>query len=90
VAVESYFLSCSRYIERNPVTAGLVAEPWQYRWSSCPAYALGVADPLLSYNVWYQDLGANAEQRQQRARRPGRPRQPPPGQEGLFPFSRIP
>src|SRR5215471_15649161 len=55
-AVEAYFLSCARYIERNPVEAGLVTEPWQYRWSSCPAYALGVADPLLSYNVCYQGV----------------------------------
>jgi putative transposase len=68
VAVEEYFLSCARYIERNPVEAGLVPEPWLYRWSSCPAYALGVPDPLLSYNVWYQSLGADAAQRQQRWR----------------------
>jgi REP-associated tyrosine transposase len=68
VGVEDYFLSCARYIERYPLVAGLVGQPWQYRWSSCPAYALGVADPLLSYNVWYQGLGAVAEQRQQRWR----------------------
>jgi hypothetical protein len=29
VAVEDYFLSCARYIERNPLVAGLVAQPWQ-------------------------------------------------------------
>ena len=48
VAVEDYFLSCARYIERNPVEAGLVTEPWLYRWSSCRSYVLGTADPLLS------------------------------------------
>jgi hypothetical protein len=48
VAVEDYFLSCARYIERNPLVAALVAQPWQYRWSSCPAYALDAADPQLS------------------------------------------
>jgi putative transposase len=123
VAAEEYFLSCARYIERNPVRAGLVTEPWQYHWSSSPAYALGETDPLLSYNVWYQGLGAEAGQRQERwrefllgddpheelvrrgdwtvgpdsyrrrmerpgarpARRRGRPRKPPPGQEGYFP-----
>jgi putative transposase len=41
VGVEQYFLSCARYIERNPVEAGLVVEPWEYAWSSCRAYALG-------------------------------------------------
>jgi hypothetical protein len=42
--------------------------PWEYRWSSCPAYALGAANPLLSYNVWYQSLAADAAGRQQRWR----------------------
>jgi putative transposase len=68
VAVEGYFLSCARYIERNPVEAGIVALPWEYRWSSSPAYALGAPDPLLSYNVWYQGLGRDPAERQQRWR----------------------
>ena len=37
VAVEDYFLRCARYIERNPVRAGQVDEPWHCRWSSCSA-----------------------------------------------------
>ena len=28
-----YLLSCGRYIERNPVEAGLVPLPWEYPWS---------------------------------------------------------
>jgi putative transposase len=68
VAAEAYFLSCARYIERNPLVAGLVREPWQYRWSGASAYALGTADQLLSYNVWYRELAADDEQRQQRGR----------------------
>jgi putative transposase len=40
VAVAAYFLRGARYLERNPVTAGVVQQPWDYRWSSCPAYAL--------------------------------------------------
>jgi len=68
VEVETYFLNCARYIERNPLAAGLVRQPWDYRWSSCPAYALGVQQPLLSYNVWYRDLGPDATRRQQRWR----------------------
>lgn len=32
---ESYLLACCRYIELNPVRAGLVADPRQYSWSSC-------------------------------------------------------
>jgi hypothetical protein len=46
----------------------LVQEPWQYRWSSCPAYAVGVADPLLCCNVWYRKLADDVAQRQRRWR----------------------
>jgi len=40
VAVESdaHLMQASRYIHRNPVEAGLVAEPWQWPWSSADAY----------------------------------------------------
>jgi putative transposase len=41
VEADEYLLSCGRYIEWNPLEAGLVAEPWQYRWSSCRAYVKG-------------------------------------------------
>jgi putative transposase len=34
---EGYWLSCGRYIERNPLVAGLVRQPWDYPWSSCRA-----------------------------------------------------
>jgi putative transposase len=40
IEAERYALSCGSYIERNPLEAGLVAQPWDYRWSSCRAYAL--------------------------------------------------
>jgi putative transposase len=68
VAADSYLLSCGRYIERNPLEAGLVAEPWQYRWSSCRAYAQGAYDGLLAENAWYREFGADAGDRQQRWR----------------------
>jgi putative transposase len=56
IEAEGYLLSCGRYIERNPVEAGLVVLPWEYRWSSCRAYALGEADRLLATNPWYEAL----------------------------------
>ncbi len=45
---EAYLLACSRCIELNPVRAGMVARPADYRWWSYRANALGEADPLLS------------------------------------------
>ena len=64
VEVESYLLSCGRYIERNPLAAHLVAQPWEYRWSSCRAYVLGEEDPLLAPNPSYLDLAATPKRRQ--------------------------
>ena len=60
---ESYLFHCHRYIERNPVRAGMVACPAQYRWSSFPANALGVPSPLITPHPLYQALGENDPQR---------------------------
>ena len=65
---EGYLLSCGRYIERNAVEAGLVAAPWDHPWSSCRAYALGEADPLLAENPSYGELAPDAAGRQRRWR----------------------
>jgi putative transposase len=61
---DQYLLSCGRYVERNPLAAGLCAAPWEYPWSSCRAYALGEANPLLSPNGWYQELSPEPARRQ--------------------------
>jgi putative transposase len=62
---EGYWLSCGRYIERNPLVAGLVAVPWDYPWSSCRAYACGEADPLLTEDPCYTELSPEPARRQQ-------------------------
>jgi putative transposase len=54
---ERYLLTCSRYIELNPVRAGLVKSPEDYPWSSYRHNALGQVDPLLSAHPLYQALG---------------------------------
>jgi putative transposase len=64
----SYLLSCGRYIERNPLAAGLVMQPWDFRWSSCRRYTLGEVNSLLTANPCYEELAATAEQRQERWR----------------------
>lgn len=43
---ETYFLTALRYIHQNPVKAGLVAYPEQYRWSSYNGYIQKQADVL--------------------------------------------
>jgi putative transposase len=34
VQAETYLLLCHRYVELNPVRAGMEADPALYRWSS--------------------------------------------------------
>ncbi|OPL18239.1 MAG: hypothetical protein AVO35_06965 [Candidatus Aegiribacteria sp. MLS_C] len=45
----SYLHNAVRYVEQNPVRAGIVGEAWEYRWSSA-AYHTGRkrSDPLIS------------------------------------------
>lgn len=45
---ESYLLACMRYIELNPVRAGICPDPAHYRWSSYRANALGETTSLRS------------------------------------------
>ena len=60
---DRYLLSCYRYIELNPVRAGLAAHPSQYRWSSYNANAMGNCDPLVTTHERYMALGGNSEAR---------------------------
>ncbi len=62
---ETYFLTCSRYIELNPVRAEMVRHPREYRWSSYHYHAEGKADPLLTPHSIYQRLGVTTATRQQ-------------------------
>lgn len=61
---ETYLLTCHRYIEMNPVRAGMVGCPRDYRWSSHLANATGAADPLLTPHPSYLALGAEPTTRQ--------------------------
>ena len=65
---DDYFLSCCRYIELNPVRAGMVAHPRDYPWSSYRAHADGTKDALASDHPLYRRLGKTASERQQEYR----------------------
>ena len=60
---ERYFWTCQRYIELNPVRAGMVSRPGEYKWSSYHANADGVEDPIVTPHNLYQGLAADAPQR---------------------------
>jgi len=44
---EKHLLAAVRYVEMNPVAAGLVEAPEQYRWSSARAHVEGKVDQLV-------------------------------------------
>ena len=60
---EAHVLCCYRYIELNPVRAGMVDRPEQYRWSSYRSNAGGVRNALLTGHVHYLDLGKPGKDR---------------------------
>lgn len=64
VQAETYLLTCMRYIELNPVRAGMVQDPSQYRWSSYRHNALGLADPRITPHPLYLVLDRNDADRQ--------------------------
>lgn len=65
VQSERYLLACMRYVELNPVRAGMVQAPGEYRWSSYRANALGAEDKLLTPHDQYLAFGTSAQERNQ-------------------------
>ncbi len=57
-------LLCQRYIELNPLRAGMVDDPAKYPWSSYLANGLGQPDALLSTHVLYLSLDREVQPRQ--------------------------
>ena len=60
---DHYLLRCSRYIDLNPVRAGLVEAPELYAWSSYRCLGLGKPDDLITPHDVYNGLGADAHGR---------------------------
>ena len=52
-----------RYIELNPVRAGMVEHPSEYRWSSYGYNALDQTNNLITSHPEYRRLGNNDEER---------------------------
>lgn len=61
---ERYLRACGRYIERNPVRAGIVDDPAAYPWSSARFYCAGRADGVTRESPAYQSFGTDAPGRQ--------------------------
>jgi len=61
---ERYWLTCLRYVEQNPVRAGIAARPDDFRWSSYHAHAFGKWPDWLIPHPVYLALGKTPEERQ--------------------------
>jgi putative transposase len=59
VDADAYLLELIRYIHLNPVRAGLVGDPAQFRWSSHHAYLGTRTEPWVTTDFAMQMLGAD-------------------------------
>ena len=61
---ERYYLACMRYIELNPVRAGIVSEPQHYEWSSVRHHLGLIEESWLQSHPLYWGLGNTPFERQ--------------------------
>jgi putative transposase len=65
---DAHLLVVLRYVEANPLRAGIVTNSADYRWSGFPHHGLGRADPLVSAFPEWEELGAPEAERRRRWR----------------------
>jgi putative transposase len=63
-----YVLACYRYIEMNPVRAGMAESPGDYPWSSFRSNGLGGSAGLLTQHTEYAALGEDNDARAEKYR----------------------
>jgi len=68
IGAADYLLACCRYVELNPLRAGLVDDPENYPWSSCPVKTGRKEQDWLDLDEFYLGLAADGAGRQARYR----------------------
>ena len=63
IDADKYLLACCRYVELNPFRAGMVEDPKDYQWSSCPAKVGITEQSWLDFDPFYLRLGDTAIER---------------------------
>ena len=61
---QDYLFICQRYIEMNPVRAGIVIHPGDYRWSSYRINGQGDKSELITPNMLYEALAHDDVEKQ--------------------------
>lgn len=71
ISTDRYLLTCSRYIEMNPLRAGIVKEPADFHYSSYGAKVglKKIKIKWLDFDPLYLGLGETDEERQKRYQR---------------------
>ena len=64
ISAEEYLPACCRYIELNPLRAGMVTDPAQYQWSSYRSKVLGKRDTVVDLPPFYLSSGDTEQKRQ--------------------------
>jgi putative transposase len=66
IEVDKYLLACCRYVELNPVRAGIVDDPAKYKWSSY-RYKVGIGNlDWLDLDPCYKGLGSTEKECEER------------------------
>lgn len=66
ISAKEYLPACCRYVELNPLRAGMTTDPAHYKWSSYEAKVTGTRDLVVDFPPFYFSLG-NTVQEQQKA-----------------------
>ncbi len=64
IQTEEYLLACCRYVDLNPVRAGMVRHPGEYRWSSFHQKVRDPSNTWIDLDDCYIALGKNLNERQ--------------------------
>jgi putative transposase len=68
ISTNDYLLACCRYVELNPVRAGIVASPEAYRWSSYGAKVGLTQQGVVDFDPLYLGLSSSEKNRQDKYR----------------------
>ena len=63
ICTDEYLLACCRYVELNPVRAGVVVDPADYRWSSYGMKISNQKKGWLDYDPCYMGLASREKER---------------------------
>lgn len=65
IQTDEHLLRVMRYMDLNPVRAGKIKHPSEYKWTSYHYYAYGNHDPLITPAPTYLELGNTNKARQE-------------------------